>query len=87
MKAEQFQATTHPTSMAEVRVSEVSPGLSPYRCRETTASFQVVLLTVFSGPQPTTVRGLLTNSILQHLPENGLQKFLPKFTWEPKRRD
>lgn len=46
-KAEQFQATAHSTNMAEVRVSVVSPGFSPWRGRETTATFQDVLFMVF----------------------------------------
>lgn len=48
-KAEQSQATAHPTSMAEVRVSEVSAGFSPWRGRDTTATFQDVLFMVFVG--------------------------------------
>lgn len=67
VKAEQFQTTAHPTRMTEVRVLEVSLGFSPWKGRETTATFQVVLIMVFAGTQPTSARGLFTNSVFQHL--------------------
>lgn len=48
-KAEQSQATAYSRSMAEVMVSEVSPGFNPWRCRDTTETFQDVLCMVFAG--------------------------------------
>lgn len=59
-------------SMAEVKVSDVSPGVSSRKGKETSVTFEVVSFMVFAGTWPTTARGLFTKVIPQHHPEKHL---------------